>query len=261
MTKPLATGKRDKLPVSVDRQKASESTLTQLAFDKISSAIVYGRLDLGEPLSEGELAKALGISKSPVRNAIAELKTRGLVEIVPQSGTYVFSPSREQIIQLSELRYILEENAVRLSMQRAPESFLAELESIVATMREAWAAGSSLEIKRHDTEFHWCFFNNAGNTYLTSAYSDISLMVEALRYRFMDTVTYRNKAFEEHQRMVDLLAAGRVQKAVDMLRDHVERTKEFQANVDWSNGRAQRKLYRERDYANILLPERVVEAL
>jgi DNA-binding GntR family transcriptional regulator len=257
MTAPLRIVKRGELPVSVDRQKASESNLTQLAFDKISSAIVYGRLDLGEPLSEAELAKALGISKSPVRNAVAELKTRGLVEIIPQSGTYVFSPSREQIIQLSELRFILEENAIRLSMERDPQPFLAELQLIVAHMREAWAAGSALEIKKCDTEFHWCFIRYAGNEYLTSAYSDISLMVEALRYRFMDTVTYRNKAFEEHQRMIDLLAAGRVAKVIDLLRDHVQRTKEFQSNVDWSNGRSQRKLYRERDYANILLPERV----
>lgn len=255
--KPLRIMTGGELPVSVDRQKASDSNLTQLAYDKISSAIVYGRLDLGEPLSEAELAKALGISKSPVRNAIAELKTRGLVEIIPQSGTYVFSPSRDQIVQLSELRFILEENAVRMSMEREPEMFLADLQMIVANMREAWAAGSALEIKKYDTEFHWSFIRHAGNEYLTSAYSDLSLMVEALRYRFMDTVTYRNRAFEEHQRMVDLLAAGRIRKAVDMLRDHVQRTKEFQSNVDWSNGRSQRRLYRERDYANILLPERV----
>jgi len=232
----------------------SESNLTQIAYDKISSAIVYGRLDLGEPLSEAELAKALDMSKSPVRNAIGELKSRGLVEIVPQSGTYVFSPNREQIVALSELRLILEENAVRLSMERHPEEFLAALQEIVTSMREAWASGNAMDIKRCDTEYHWCCFRFADNPYLTSAYSDISLMVEALRYRFMDTVTYRNKAFDEHQRMVDLLAAGKVAKAVGMLRDHVRRTREFQANVDWSNGRSQRKFYRERDYSHILLP-------
>lgn len=249
------------LPVSVHRQKgaAIESNLTQLAYDAISSAIVYGRLDLGEPLSEAELAKALGISKSPVRNAIADLRTRGLVESVPQSGTYVFSPSREQIIALSEFRFILEENAIRLSMERDPDLFVSELQQIVAQMRDAWAMGSAMEIKKYDTEYHWCFIRHAGNDYLTSAYSDISLMVEALRYRFMDTVTYRNKAFEEHQRMIDLLAAGRVQKVVSVLREHVQRTKEFQANADWSTGRSSRKLYRERDYANILLPSTAPE--
>lgn len=244
--------------MSGDRQQDSgETNLTQIAYDKISAAIVYGRLDLGEPLSEVELARALDMSKSPVRTAIADLRARGLVEIVPQSGTYVFSPSREQIIALSEFRFTLEENAIRLSMERDTDGFLAELQAIVAHIREAWAAGSALEIKRCDTEYHWCFIRHSGNPYLTAAYSDISLMVEALRYRFMDTVTYRNKAFEEHQRIVDLLAAKRVTKAIGVLRDHVQRTKEFQSNVDWSNGRSQRKLYRERDYSHILLPEQV----
>jgi DNA-binding GntR family transcriptional regulator len=233
----------------------NETNLTQIAYDKISAAIVYGRLDLGEPLSEAELAKALGMSKSPVRNAIAELKMRGLVEIVPQSGTYVFSPSGEQIVALSEFRFILEENALRLSMERNPDAFLRELQGIVNQMRDHWAAGSTLDIKRCDTEYHWCFIRHAENDYLTSAYSDISLIVEALRYRFMDTVVYRNRAFDEHQRMVDLLTAGKVNRTIAMLRDHVRRTKEFHSNIDWSNGRSQRKFYRERDYANILLPQ------
>jgi len=236
------------------RNGASESNLTQIAYDKISSAIVYGRLDLGEPLSEAELAKALEMSKSPVRTAISDLRARGLVEIVPQSGTYVFSPSREQIVALSEFRFVLEENAIRMSMERDTDGFLEALQAIVTHMREAWASGSALDIKKCDTEYHWCFIRHSGNAYLTSAYSDISLMVEALRYRFMDTVTYRNKAFEEHQRMVDMLAAGKVSKVIAILRDHVQRTKEFHANVDWSNGRSQRKLYRERDYSHILLP-------
>jgi DNA-binding GntR family transcriptional regulator len=122
-------------------------------------------------------------------------------------------------------------------------------------MREAWASSSALDIKKCDTEYHWCFIRHADNPYLTSAYSDISMMVEALRYRFMDTVTYRNKAFDEHQKMLDLLAAGRVSKAIGLLREHVQRTKKFQSSVDWSNGRSQRKFYRERDYTNILLTQ------
>jgi DNA-binding GntR family transcriptional regulator len=68
----------------------------------------------------------------------------------------------------------------------------------------------------------------------------------------MDTVTYRNKAFEEHQKIVELLLDDKVDKVIKVLRDHVERTKEFQSNVQWSNGRSQRKLYRARDYSKIL---------
>ena len=226
--------------------------LTQIAYDKISSAIVYGRLDLGEPLSEAELAKALNVSKSPVRNAINELKARGLVEIIPQSGTYVFTPTPAMIGQLSEFRFLLEESALRRAMERDPSALLGDMRNIIAGMQSAWASSNAMEVKKCDTEFHWCFIRHAGNSYLTAAYSDISPLIEALRYRFMDTVTYRNKAFEEHQKIVELLLDDKVDKVIKVLRDHVERTKEFQSNVQWSSGRSQRKLYRARDYSKIL---------
>jgi DNA-binding GntR family transcriptional regulator len=239
---------KKEVPTTID----ATSNLTQIAYDKISSAIVYGRLDLGEPLSEAELAKALNVSKSPIRNAINELRARGLVEIIPQSGTYVFTPTREMIVELSEFRFMLEENALRASMERNRDAMVGEMQEIIREMQGAWAASDALAVKKFDTEFHWCFIRHSGNSYLTAAYSDISPLVEALRYRFMDTVSYRNKAFEEHQRIVELLLDERIDKVVRVLRDHVERTKEFQSNMQWTSGRSQRKFYRSRDYSKIL---------
>ena len=63
------------------RLSASETRLTQVAYEKILKAIVYGRLDLGEPLSENDLAKALNVSKAPIRQSLNELRLKGLVEI------------------------------------------------------------------------------------------------------------------------------------------------------------------------------------
>lgn len=232
-----------------------ENSLAQLAYARISSAIVDGRLDLGEPLSEIELAKALGMSKSPVRNAIKELQVRGLVEIVPQSGTYVFSPTEAQIIQLSEFRTLLEEQGLQLAMERDRDALLAELEDIVAHMQDLWSGNSAAEMKKTDTRFHHAFIRHAGNDYLTAAYADVSLLVEALRYRFMDTAHYRNRAYEEHLQMLDLLRRDQTQKAIRLLRTHVQRTKEFQARASWSNGRSSRRIYRARDYGSILKAE------
>lgn len=228
------------------------NNLSQLAYARISAAIVEGRLDLGEPLSEIELARALGMSKSPVRNAIKELEVRGLVEIVPQSGTYVFSPTQQQIVEVSEFRTILEEQGLLLAMERNREALLAELGEIVGEMRELWASHAATEMKRCDTHFHLAFIRHAGNTYLADAYADVSLLVEALRYRFMDTAHYRNRAYEEHLQMYELLCKGHTQRAVKLLRGHVERTKEFQSRASWSSGRASRKIYRARQYASIL---------
>ncbi len=228
------------------------NNLARIAYNRISSAIVDGRLDLGEPLSEVELAKALGMSKSPVRNAIKELQVRGLVEIVPQSGTYVFSPTEAQIVQLSEFRTLLEEQGLLLSMEHNRAALLEELGRIVERMRELWAGNAAAEMKKYDTAFHLAFIRHAGNAYLSAAYADVSLLVEALRYRFMDTAHYRNRAYEEHLQMLELLSKGLAQKTIKLLRAHVERTKEFQSRASWSIGRSSRRIYRARDYANLL---------
>ena len=75
-------------------KEGAEVSLTREAFERIREAIVSGALEFGEPLSETQIAKALGMSKAPVRAAFMELRDKGLVNIVPQSGTYVFSPTR-----------------------------------------------------------------------------------------------------------------------------------------------------------------------
>ena len=90
-------------------------SLTREAFERIREAIVSGALEFGEPLSETQIAKALGMSKAPVRAAFMELRDKGMVNIVPQSGTYVFSPSEEDVRMLSSFRALLEDEAVRVA--------------------------------------------------------------------------------------------------------------------------------------------------
>ena len=229
----------------------SETGLTQLAYEKIRRAIVYGSLDLGEPLSENDLAKALRMSKAPVRGALTELRLKGLVKVVPQSGTYVFSPGRGEIEQLCEFRLLLEECALRASMQANPRALLKALKKVVTAMKKAYRQEEVIQSKLLDTEYHQTLLCYSSNCYLIHAYDTIANTVEALRYRFMDTATYRNKAFDEHQEILALLQLDNVAKATEILSDHISRTKHFQASINWSNGRLYRKDYKFREYSEV----------
>lgn len=226
--------------------------LNRTAYERIRAAIVYGRLDFGEPLSETELARALGVSKGPIRSALVELQVKGLVEIVPQSGTYVFSATPEEIEQLGDFRFLLESEAIRLSMEHAASTVIKDLRRIVASMTKAGAAGNRLQTKLLDTQFHEVFITNCRNSYLQASYETIGHTIDALRYRVLDTIVYRNRALEEHERMADLLEQGEIAKAIAILRAHIERTKRFQASVDWGGRRARRKDYRFRNYKEAL---------
>jgi DNA-binding GntR family transcriptional regulator len=233
------------------RPSVTDTKLAQMAYEKILNAIVYGRLDLGEPLSENDLAKALDVSKAPIRQSLNELRLKGLVVVVPQSGSYVFSPTREEIEELSDFRLLLEQRALVLSMENAAPAMLRSLKKIVDRMRDAYQASDIFQSKLLDTEYHQTFINYSQNRYLIQSYGNIVHSVGALRYRFMDTAVYRNRAFDEHQRMLELLTAGNVAKVCDILDDHISRTKHFHAQVTWSSGRSQRKDYKFRDYSAI----------
>src|SRR5690606_5401144 len=82
-------------------------SLKEMVADELRMRIIDGRLQLGAGLSENGLAAELGISKTPVREALLQLKQEGLVEVQPQRGTYVFRMAAEQVVMISELREIL----------------------------------------------------------------------------------------------------------------------------------------------------------
>ena len=95
-------------------------------------SIVSGDLELGSALSERALAEKLGVSKTPVREALAQLRVEGLVRIYPQRGAYVFTLSAREVIEICEFRQTLEAAALRLAVERHPKDLADELHAIVS---------------------------------------------------------------------------------------------------------------------------------
>src|SRR5215213_8230223 len=90
--------------------------LTEIAHAQLRTAIIEGHLAFGEPLSEISVAQAMGISGSPVRHALALLRVEGLVEVVPQRGTFVFTPDGRQLDDMAVLRTALEMAALEAAI-------------------------------------------------------------------------------------------------------------------------------------------------
>lgn len=238
-------------PLASEKSPRQNVKLTQIAYEKVLKAIIYGWLDLGEPLSENDLARALGLSKAPIRESLGELRLKGLVVVIPQSGSYVFSPTAEQIGELCDFRSLLETRALRASMQSNSKILLADMRRIVREMQDAYRLGNVFESKCLDTQFHHAIIRHSENRYLIQSYENIGDTIDALRHRFMDTAVFRNKAFDEHQKIVTLLASNEVTKAADVLQRHIARTKHLQTRVTWTTGKLRRKDYKFRDYSAI----------
>ena len=128
-------------------------SMTSEAFDRIRDAIVSGGLEFGEPLSETQIARALGMSKAPVRAAFIELRDKGLVTVVPQSGTYVFSPTADDVKTMSEFRALLENQALREAYRLRRETVLARLDDAIADMRKVIGAKNWDGYRKADSAF------------------------------------------------------------------------------------------------------------
>jgi DNA-binding GntR family transcriptional regulator len=144
--------------------------LTELAFERIRNAIVKGDLKLGEQVSEAQLAQSMGISKTPVREALVRLKIEGLVDIHPQRGTFVFKLEPDQVGQLCRFRAMVESTALRESATNNQTDLVREMSRCVAEMRPAEAAKDMQALARIDMDFHWQFFAFCPNNYLRGAY-------------------------------------------------------------------------------------------
>jgi DNA-binding GntR family transcriptional regulator len=189
--------------------------------DVIRSRIIVGALDLGARLSDKDLATELQTSRTPVREALLQLQSEGLVVVRPRSGTFVFDLSVEDLRQICELRGLFESGAVRMGMAHGSDRMVTALATRVAEAAIALDAGDFAACEALDTAFHETLIELSGNRYLIESYRTISDKVRALRSRLPQMRERIANAIAQHRRIVDLVAVGRVDAAADELAQHV----------------------------------------
>lgn len=200
-------------------------SLTEQAAEEIRSRIVRGAFQLGELLSEITLANELGVSKTPVREALMQLKREGLVEVHPQRGTFVFSMTADEVIKLSELRTILESAALRLALERNAPLLASRWKTIVEQMDKALRLADAERYRTLDGTFHRTIFDLAGNPFLTDAFDMIAFRIQALRNRLSLDPALNSTSFAEHLELLRLVGEGDHGAAEALLVRHVEWTR------------------------------------
>lgn len=201
-------------------------SLTEQAATYIRGRIVRGMLQCGEPLSELALAQELGISKTPVREAILELKRQGLVDVQPQRGTFVFEMSADQVVQLAEVRAILELAALGLAMDRDQRALSRRWSEIISAMEVALAKGNTEQYRVLDGAFHQAIFDVADNQYLSETFTVIAFRIQALRNRLSLDPDLNNTSYDEHKRLLQHIGSGEADKAIKLLAWHIEWTRD-----------------------------------
>jgi len=196
------------------------SSLGARVTDRLRRAIIDGELELGDALSEDKLATALGVSRSPVKEAFALLEQQGLIDVQPQRGTFVFLPTHEDTVNLCEFRKTIEVEAVRLAMMRRRDETLNAMRAAAKDMIEACDAGDALRSARADDHFHDAALENCGNPYLVNAYHLVAGKVAALRSH-RSSLPARKFSSAEHLVIVELLETNRITEALQHLSTHI----------------------------------------
>lgn len=201
-------------------------SLTGLAEERIRGLIVSGACALGEQLSEASLAAQLGISKTPVREALLRLRAQGLIDIQPQRGTFVFSLTEAQVDEICAFRELLEVAALGSAMRGSRAELVGELAANVERMAKAHKARQWESLPLLDQEFHEIIVARGGNPYLQQAYELVGIKIRALRSRLPEADTRVDHCQDNHGEIVRLIRAGHTARAQKALALHIRDTRD-----------------------------------
>lgn len=197
-----------------------------MVISRVRTMIVDGELELGSVLSERKLAEELNVSKTPVREAFAQLRSEGLVSIVPQSGVRVFTLSAKGVREMCEFRKALETAALVASLRNDPVALESGIRAVVEKMKRAQEAGDQVAYLALDTDFHLAFFEHCSNQYLQGAYALYSGKIAALRTHLANKPQHTSLSFEEHREMLVAINRRDVDELKLILDRHIGRTQE-----------------------------------
>ncbi|MET0428460.1 MAG: GntR family transcriptional regulator [Microvirga sp.] len=198
-------------------------TMAVAAADELRRRVLDGVYPGGHPLRQDALAAELGISRIPLREALVQLESEGLVKILPHRGAVVAEASADEIAELFDLRALLEP---RLLLQSAPALTEADyrfLDALLQDYDDAMQGSDASRWGELNTAFHVRLYQHAT---LPRTLSIVTVLLQGTdRYTRMQLALTdgRAQAREEHVRLVELCRAGDVESACALLADHIRR--------------------------------------
>lgn len=203
---------------------AESETLGEHVLRQIQSAIVKGELAPGSKISEPELARAYGISRGPLREALHRLEGQKLLVRVPHVGARVVSLSRAELVELYQIRESLEGLACRLAAERMSADEIETLRGVLRAHEqdEAFQAGRGYYLQEGDFDFHYRVVQGSGNRLLIRMLCDeLYQLARLYRIQYSATPNRPAQAFAEHHRILDAIAEGDGELAELLMRRHI----------------------------------------
>ena len=196
--------------------------LRNVVFQTLRTAILKGELKPGERLMELQLASKLGVSRTPIREAIRMLEQEGLAKTVPRKGAHVAKMTEKEMEDVLQVRQALEELAARTSCDRFIQAQLQELKEAHHEFEKSTLRGNVREIAQADVKFHDVIYKGADNPRLMMMLNNLREQMYRYRVEYLKDSHCYPQLVREHQEMVDAFAERNKDAVTAILRQHLK---------------------------------------
>jgi DNA-binding GntR family transcriptional regulator len=203
------------VPVKLDSYKP----LREVVLETLREAIVSGVLEPGERLMEIQLAEELGVSRTPVREAIRKLELEGFVVMIPRKGAYVAGVSYKDVKDVFEIRAALEGLAAGLAAEKVTDQ---ELEGLERALHYEKEPDTLEEMVQTDTDFHALLYKASRNERLIGILANLREQIQRFRSTSLAVPGRLKYAIQEHREIVDAVARHDVEEAQALATAHIE---------------------------------------
>jgi GntR family transcriptional regulator, rspAB operon transcriptional repressor len=214
------------------RQRILPAQLERRVYEQLRDEILSGTLTTGAQLVEARIATDLGVSKTPVREALIRLQRDGLVEIEPYRGARVIEPAEADIREILELRILLECHIARDLARRRPPEVLDSLERTIEECRQALQTGDDTKVLSALTEFSDVMADAGGNRRLEKALDELRSVLLMIANTSLRRPGREERSLAEHERILAAIRAGDADEAATATEAHIRSIEEDSIGSD-----------------------------
>ena len=205
--------------------------LRDVVFQTLRQAILRGELKPGERLMEIQLANKLGVSRTPIREAIRKLELEGLVLMIPRKGAEVAEITEKNLRDVLEVRCALEELAVQLACDRIDKQGIRDLQQAAKNFESVLDSADITKIAEADVAFHDIIYMATDNKRLIQLLNNLREQMYRYRIEYLKKKEYYPRLLAEHQDIIQAIANGERERATKITSQHIDNQVETVADT------------------------------
>ena len=202
-------------------------SLKEQAYDKIKELIITGSLQPGELHNEKRLAEALGVSRTPVREALLELSREGMVTFVPGKGVEICKFTAEQVREVFEIRKIIEGYIIEKITERLTDKDIKEIDQNISHQEKTMVERDRLAFIEYDKQFHLYIASKIGNKQIESILDNLRDQIHLMGIRAVEDHSRMLQVIKEHRKICSGLKERDPKKTHEALMNHLDNTEKI----------------------------------